>query len=53
MTTLGDARSGYDRRFDKLDRQILAVQVEQVLLKWMVGLALALHAAILIRVFLR
>jgi hypothetical protein len=53
MTALGEARSSYDRHFDKLDREILAVQAEQVLLRWMVGFALALHVAILIRVFLR
>ena len=53
MTTLGEARFGYHQRFDKLDREILAVQAEQVLLKWMVGFALALHVAILVRVFFR
>ena len=42
-----EALSNYDQRFDKVEREILKVQAEQVLLKWMVGFGIALDAAIL------
>jgi hypothetical protein len=48
-----EAMSNYDLRFDRVDRDILKVQAEQILLKWMVGFGIALNAAILIRVFFR
>jgi hypothetical protein len=48
-----EAVSNYDQRFEKVDRDILKVQAEQVLLKWMVGFGIALDVAILIRVFFR
>jgi hypothetical protein len=48
-----EAISNYDQRFDRVDRDILKVQAEQVLLKWMVGFGIALDVAILIRVFFR
>ena len=41
------------QRFDRVEREILKVQAEQILLKWMVGFGIALNAAILIRVFFR
>ena len=48
-----EALSNYDQRFDKVEREVLKVQAEQVLLKWMVGFGIALDVAILIRVFFR
>lgn len=48
-----EAISNYDQRFEKVDREILKVQAEQILLKWMVGFGIALDVAILIRVFFR
>ena len=53
MIALGEARSSCERRFDKLDREILGVRTEQVLLQRMAGFVLALHVAIFICVFLR
>lgn len=46
-----EALSNYDRRFDGVEREILKVQAEVVLLKWMVGFVIALDVAILARVF--
>lgn len=48
-----EAMASYDQRFDRVDRDILKVQAEQILLKWMVGFGIALDVAILIRVFFR
>lgn len=48
-----EALANYDQRFDRVEREILKVQAEQVLLKWMVGFVIALDIAILIRVFFR
>jgi hypothetical protein len=48
-----EALVNYDQRFDRVEREILKVQAEQVLLKWMVGFGIALDVAILIRVFFR
>jgi hypothetical protein len=48
-----EAISNYEQRFDRVDRDILKVQAERVLLKWMVGFGIALDVAILIRVFFR
>lgn len=48
-----EAMSNYDQRFDTVDREILKVEAEQILLKWMVGFGIALNVAILIRVFFR
>ena len=48
-----EAISNYDQRSDKVEREILKVQAEQILLKWMVGFGIALDVAILIRVFFR
>ena len=41
-----------DDRFSRIDGAILKVQSELVLLRWMVGFALAMNAAILTRLFL-
>jgi len=48
-----EAMSNYDQRFDKLDLEIVKVQAEQILLRWMVGFGIAMNIAILIRVFFR
>jgi hypothetical protein len=48
-----EAVANYDQRFDRIEKEILKVQAEQVLLKWMVGFGIALDVAILIRVFFR
>jgi hypothetical protein len=48
-----EAISNYDQRFDRVEREILTVQAEQILIKWMVGFGIALNVAILIRVFFR
>lgn len=48
-----EAISDDDQRFDRVEREILTVQAEQILLKWMVGFGIALNVAILIRVFFR
>jgi hypothetical protein len=39
-------------RFSRLDGAVLKVQFELVLLRWMTGFAIALHVAILTRLFL-
>jgi hypothetical protein len=44
--------ANYDDRFSRIDGAILKVQSELVLLRWMVGFALAMNAAILARLFL-
>ncbi|HEU0082705.1 MAG TPA: integrase [Bradyrhizobium sp.] len=44
--------ANYDDRFSRIDGAILKVQSELVLLRWMVGFALAMNAAILTRLFL-
>jgi hypothetical protein len=44
--------ANYDDRFSRLDGAILKVQSELVLLRWMVGFAIAMHVAILTRLFL-
>jgi hypothetical protein len=41
-----------DDRFSRLDGAVLKVQSEIVLLKWMVGFAIAMNVAILTRLFL-
>jgi hypothetical protein len=48
-----EAVANYDQRFDRIEKEILKAQAEQVLLKWMVGFGIPLHVAILIRVFFR
>ena len=48
-----EAMSNYDQRFDKVDLEIVKVQAEQILLRWMVGFGIAMNIAILIRVFFR
>ncbi len=48
-----EAVANYDQSFDRIEKEILKVQAEQVLLKWMVGFGIALDVAILIRVFFR
>ena len=53
MITFERALSNYDQRFDKVEREILKVQAEQILLKWMVGFGIALNVGILIRLFFR
>ena len=42
-----------NQRFDTVDRDTLKVRTALLLLKWMVGLGIALDVAILIRVFFR
>jgi len=44
--------ANYDDRFSRLDGAVLKVQSEIVLLKWMVGFAIAMNVAILTRLFL-
>ena len=46
-----EALANYDQRFDGIEREILKVQAETGLLKWMVGFVIALDIAVLIRVF--
>ncbi len=46
-----EASANYDRRFDGIEREVLKVQTEILLLKWMVGFVIALDVAILARVF--
>lgn len=46
-----EALANYDRRFDGIEREVLKVQAEILLLKWMVGFVIALDVAILARVF--
>jgi hypothetical protein len=43
--------ANYDDRFSRLDGAVLKVQSELVLLRWMVGFAIALNVAILKRSF--
>ena len=44
--------ANYDNRFSRVDGAILKVESELVLVKWMVGFAIALNVAILTRSFL-
>jgi hypothetical protein len=44
--------ANYDNRFSQIDGAVLKVQSELLLLKWMVGFAIALIVAILTRLFL-
>jgi hypothetical protein len=44
--------ANYDNRFSRIDGEVLKVQSEILLLKWMVGFAIALNVAILTRLFL-
>jgi hypothetical protein len=46
-----EALANYDRRFDSIEREIIKVQADLSLLKWMVGFVIALDVAVLIRVF--
>jgi hypothetical protein len=46
-----EALANYDTRFTKIDGEILRVQSELTLVKWMVGFAIALNVAILTRLF--
>lgn len=43
--------ANYDNRFSRIDGEVLKVQSELLLLKWMVGFAIALIVAILTRSF--
>jgi hypothetical protein len=43
--------ANYDNRFSRIDGAVLKVQSEILLLKWMVGFAVALDVAILTRSF--
>jgi hypothetical protein len=43
--------ANYDNRFSRIDGEVLKVQAELLLLKWMVGFAIALNVAILTRSF--
>jgi hypothetical protein len=43
--------ANYDNRFSRIDGAILKVESELLLLKWMVGFAIALNVAILARAF--
>jgi hypothetical protein len=43
--------ANYDNRFSRLDGDLLKVQSELLLLKWMVGLGIAMNVAILTRSF--
>jgi hypothetical protein len=43
--------ANYDNRFSRVDGAILKVESELVLVKWMVGFAIALNVAILTRSF--
>jgi hypothetical protein len=45
--------ANYDNRFSRIDGEVLKVQSELLLLKWMVGFAIALNVAILTRSFFR
>ena len=46
-----EALANYDTRFTKIDGEILRVQSELMLVKWMVGFGIALNVAILTRLF--
>jgi hypothetical protein len=48
-----EALANYDTRFNRIESEILKVQAELGLVKWMVGFAIALNAAILARLFLQ
>lgn len=48
-----EALASYDMRFSKIDGDLVKVQAELSLLKWMVGFAVALNVAILARLFLQ
>jgi hypothetical protein len=43
--------ANYDNRFSRIDGEVLKVQSELLLLKWMVGFDIALNVAILTRSF--
>jgi hypothetical protein len=43
--------ANYDSRFSRIDSEVLKVQSELVLVKWMVGFGIALNVAILTRLF--
>jgi hypothetical protein len=43
--------ANYDNRFSRIDSEVLKVQSELVLVKWMVGFGIALNVAILTRLF--
>jgi hypothetical protein len=44
--------ANYDNRFSRIDGEVLKVQSELILVKWMVGFGIAMNVAILTRVFL-
>jgi hypothetical protein len=43
--------ANYDNRFSRIDGAVLKLESELVLVKWMVGFAVALDVAILTRLF--
>ena len=48
-----EALANYGTPFNRIEGEILKVQAELGLVKWMVGFAIALNAAILARLFLQ
>ena len=43
--------ANYDNRFSRIESDIVKIQSELVLVKWMVGFGIALNVAILTRLF--
>jgi hypothetical protein len=48
-----EALANYDAGFDRPEGEILKLQAELGLVKWMVGFGIALNAAILARLFMQ
>ncbi|MBB5048627.1 hypothetical protein HNR60_003395 [Rhodopseudomonas rhenobacensis] len=45
--------ANYDDRFSRVDNELTKIRSELILVKWMVGFAIALNVAILTRLFFR
>jgi hypothetical protein len=46
-----ESLANYDNRFSRIDGEVLKVQSELILVKWMVGFGIAMNVAILTRSF--
>jgi hypothetical protein len=51
VSMISETLANYDNRFSRIDSEVLKVQSELVLVKWMVGFGIALNVAILTRLF--
>lgn len=45
--------ANYDSQFSRIDGDLIKIQSELVLVKWMVGFGIAMNVAILTRLFFR